>query len=213
MNKTQGNYYQMYLSTQVYMDEKTTMWNSIPRIVAYKNDFNELITRISELTVIAHQSVGVTERKIQLKTSISHKLAILSGAIQAFAYETDNMDLLKKTKVVKSDVQRQKDTDLVAFVKAVLTLVEQYLSELADFGVTEQMLSEVNVLLDDFNSLIGKPRAIMNNKFVALSTLEQLFDETNGLLNNKLDKLMLMFEETGNGFYEGYKRSRTIVDR
>ncbi len=213
MNKEQGNYYQMHLNVQGYMDEQTIVWSKIPRIVSYKTDFDALLTRITEVGELSKSTVAVTERKSQLKRAIGAKLAMLSGAIQAFAYEKDDMDLVKKVSITKSVIEKMKDQEIDATVKSILNPIQENLTELADFGVREEMATELHTTLDDFNALIGKPRAIMNNKYVALDTLEQLFNEVNGLLINKLDKLMLMFKETENGFYDGYERSRVIVDR
>jgi len=53
---------------------------------------------------------------------------------------------------------------------------------------------------------------IRNQAFAAMSKLDELFDATNDLLNNKMDKLMLRFSETNPEFYEEYQRARTIVD-
>ena len=61
-------------------------------------------------------------------------------------------------------------------------------------------------------ALIGQPRSIRNKAFAAMNVLEELFDTTNGLLNNKLNKLMIRFKFTHTEFYSEYQRARTIVD-
>jgi len=53
---------------------------------------------------------------------------------------------------------------------------------------------------------------ILNNKYVALDAIDQLFDECNALLKNRMDNIMLMFRESNPDFYNGYERARTIVD-
>lgn len=213
MNKEQGNHFQMHLNVQGYMDEQTVVWSKIPRIVSYKNDFDALLTRISEVAELAQSTVAVTERKNILKKGIGAKCAILSGAMQAFAYEKGDMDLVKKVSITRSVIEKMKEQDIDASVKSMLNLLRKNLEELADYGVNEQMAIELETTLEDFNALIGKPRTLMNKKYVALDTLDKLFTETNELLKNKMDKLMLMFKETENGFYDGYERSRVIVDR
>lgn len=207
------NYFNMFLNTQDYLDEKSATWSTIPRIVSYKNDFDALLLRIMEMQKKAQGNVAVTERKNQLKRVIAIKTAIVAGALQAYAYETGNMDLVHKTKIAPSSIEKMKEVEVDALVHAILTQVQIYLAELADYGVTDALVTEISTTLDDFNALIGKPRALLNTKYVALSTLDQLFDEANGLLNNKMDKLMLMFKDSGTDFYEGYERSRVIVDR
>ncbi len=205
MNKTQSKHFRMFLNTQGYADEQTNVWNKIPRVVTYKNDFDELLARISEVSKVAMEGVGVTERKTQLKKILGIKVAQLSGVMLAYAYEIDDMDLLKKVKTTESDIDRLKEADVESKVATIVKITEKYLSSLADFGVTPDLLTELSTTLDEYNALIGKPRIIMNKKYVALSSLDELFDEVNALLKNKLDKIMLMFKYNSNGFYEGYE--------
>ena len=78
--------------------------------------------------------------------------------------------------------------------------------------ITEEMITEVETSLDDFKAMIGLPRTIRNQAFAAMNVLEELFDTTNDLLKNKLDKLMIRFEYTNLEFYSEYQRAQTIVD-
>ena len=86
------------------------------------------------------------------------------------------------------------------------------LKALADFGVSKEILTEINTSMEEYRVLIGKPRSILNTKFVALDAVDQLIDEGNALLRDKMDNMMLMFRESNPEFYNGYERARTIVD-
>ncbi|MBI9067257.1 MAG: hypothetical protein JEZ09_08190 [Salinivirgaceae bacterium] len=212
MNKTQQNHYRMFLATQDYLDAQTPVWSTIPRVVTYKNDFDELLTRISELSETASSSVSVTERKKQLRSALSIKISKLSGAMQAYCYDSDNLDLLKKITFSQTDVMRFKEQELDEKIANFLNIMTEHLSNLADFGITNDMVVEASTTHNEFSVLIGKPRVMINNKYIAISNLSQLFDAANALLKQKLDKLMLMFKDSNSGFYEGYERSRVIVD-
>lgn len=212
MNKKQGNYYRMFLTTQNYLEDQLPVFQAIPKIKAYKDELDALLVCISEVEQ-THGTIALTKRKRQLKYAIAMKLSILSGALQAFAFESEDMDLVKSVKITKSELKKMKDLEIDAKVNAILRLAKQFLAELSDFGITESMLIEISNLLIDFNALIGKSRVFMINKYVALHSLEQLFVDVNSLLINKLDKLMLRFKEANTGFYEGYERNRVIVDR
>lgn len=213
MNKVQLKHESMFLNTQGFLDENTDVWSSIPRAVSTKNDFDALLMRIRELAGIVQTPIGVTELKAKLKKVLSIKLTRIVGALLALAYEIDAMDLVNKLKLSPSEIGRLKDLEMNALVALILTLLEKYATELADYGITTEQGTELATSFDDFNELIGKPRAILNNKYTAMSMLEQVFDEVNALLNNKMDKIITMFKYSHIEFYEGYKRSRVIVDR
>jgi len=120
---------------------------------------------------------------------------------------------VKKAGVSRTDVLRYADADLDARVRAITSLAQENLAGLAEYGVSEGMITEILSSVEEFNGLIGKPRSILNSKYTAMSTVEQLIDEGNSLLKNQVDKLMLIFRESNPEFYEGYQRARTIVDR
>ncbi len=211
MNKEQGIYFNMFLAVQAYLDEQTGVWSAIPRVTTYKNNVDELISRITEKSEAARAGVSVSDRKDALKTGIAVKLSSLSGALQAYAYDKGDTDLAEKVKVSKSDIIQTKDADMDAVVKRVLNEARTSLNELTDFGVTADVCDEIQTSLDEFQALIGKPRHILNKKYVTLETLDNLFDECNDLLRNRMDNIMLMFRESQPEFYQGYERARTIV--
>jgi hypothetical protein len=213
MNKTQTNYFNMFLNVQEFFNDNSQIWSNIPRTVSYKNDFDEIIVLLREKSGVSIESISVSNKKDKLKEQIAQKTSAILGILTAFAHEKDDMDLAKQVDLSKSAILRLKDTELVPKVTFFISIARQYIEELADFGLSEASLTELEAMADEFNGLIGKPRSIRNKKFVALSEVEQLINEGNNLLKNKLDKLMLMFRESNPAFYDGYHRARVIVDR
>jgi hypothetical protein len=213
MNKTQINHFNMFLNTQGFMDDNTTKWNSIARLTEIKNDFDEIITRISAKSQDAVTMMGVTGKKEALRSQIGLKISAVSGVLQAFAYDKGDTDLAGKVKATKSDIERMREQDINGFVRAIISIAQENIQELAGFGINESNLTETLTSLEEFNALIGKPRSILNKKYATLDTIEKLFDEGNALLNNKLDNIMLIFRESDPEFYNGYERARVIVNK
>ena len=212
MNKKQRNYFRMFIGTQEFLDNKTTTWSPIKRIVVYKNDLDEVIERISSKSEEASSLVGVSGRKETLKNIIAIKGSSLSGSLQAFAYDKGDSDLAEKVEASKSDIIRMKEEELGSFIKVLVDTANQNIKALADFGVSKEILTEIKTSMEEYKKLIGKPRSILNTKYVALDAVDQLFDGGNALLRDKMDNMMLMFRESNPEFYNGYERSRTIVD-
>lgn len=213
MNKGQTNHFNMFLSVQEFLNDNSSVWSSTPRIVTYKNDVDEIIVLLREKSGISIDSISVSGKKEKLKEQIAQKTSALLGILTAFAHEKDDMDLVKQVNVSKSSVLKLKDTELVPKVTFFISIARQYIEDLADFSLSEASLTELEAMADEFNGLIGKPRSIQNKKFVALAEVDELINEGNNLLKNKLDKLMLMFRESNPAFYDGYQRARVIVDR
>ena len=88
-------------------------------------------------------------------------------------------------------------------VKPLIYIARENLEQLVDFVVTEEIVSDLETSLDDFKVLIGQPRVIRNQAFAAMDKLDELFDATNKLLKEKLDKIMIRFEYSDTEFYPG----------
>ncbi|MGQ1947629.1 hypothetical protein ACT3CD_11085 [Geofilum sp. OHC36d9] len=212
MNKTQTNQFRMFLSTQSFLDSNASTWSSIPRIVTYKNGFDEIISRIQSKNESSHLNVGVTQQKGQLKETIAAKTSMLSGILQIIASEQGDEDLVNAVKITRSEIIKLRESDLSATVKNITVKAEENIEALAEFGVTPEVITGINASVDDYNALIGEPRTILSQKYAALSNIEELFDEGNSILKLKLDNSMLLFRENQEEFYQGYLNARTIVD-
>ena len=213
MNTNQNKHLRMYLNTQTALDNHTNKWNTLPVMVAKKNEYDELIQRIigqNEKTNPA--SKGVTESKDMVRNGLTEKVVSLAGTMQAFAAVNEDPILAEKVGLSKSDLMRCRETDLEAMVVPVITEARNHLEALTDYLVTEDMIVEVETSLDNFKALIGQPRTIRNKAFVAKTVLTDLFTQTDELLTNQFDKLMLRYRLTDNDFYEEYTRARVIVD-
>jgi hypothetical protein len=202
----------MFIGTQEFLDNETTTWSAIKRIVSYKNDLDEIITRITSKSDEAGSLFGIGERKETLKAQIAVKGSSLSGAIQAFAYDSGDTDLAVKVKASKSEIHKMNEEDLGTYIHMLVETTNGNLKTLADFGVSKEILTEIKTTMEEYKALIGKPRSILNTKYVALDAVDQLFDEGNVLLRNKMDNMMLLYCESNPDFYNGYERARTIVD-
>ncbi len=202
----------MFLSTQSFLDANATVWNGMPRMVNYKNMFDEIISRIQAKSESTRQGVGVTQQKEQLKEAIATKASMLSGILQIIAAEQNNNDLASAVKMTKSDLTLSKEADIGAAVKNLIAKANENTATLAEFGITPEVITELTTRVDDFNALIGKPRTILSQKYSALSNIEELFGEGNRVLKLNLDNSMLIFRESQTEFYQGYQNARKIID-
>lgn len=212
MNNKQGNYFRMFLGMQDFLNEQTAIWSPITVVVKYKNNLDEIISRIAEKSALSQEGVGIKERKDQLRSVLALKLSNLSGVLQAFAVEMEDADLANAVKANRSELLAMKESEVDPFALKITGVAQKNMDALVDYGITESYITEILTTLADFNQLIGKPRSILNQKYVTLESLDELINEGNTLLREKIDKIMLMFRERNPEFYKGYERARTIVD-
>ena len=145
--------------------------------------------RITTKSDDAGALLSVTNRKETLRKLINIKVSSLSGAITAFAHDIENLDLAAKIKASMSGVDKMKDEELVVFAKVLADTAELHATELADFGVSAEAITEIKTTMQEYGALIGKPCSILNTKYVTLDAIDELFDAGNKLINNKMTTL------------------------
>ncbi len=82
-----------------------------------------------------------------------------------------------------------------------------------DYGVTEEQITDLNNSSDRFLVINGQPRQYRIAQIQASLGLSELFEQTSGLLNNKVDKVIKCFKTTNTDFYSGYISARVIVGK
>ena len=111
-----------------------------------------------------------------------------------------------------SKLYKAKDIDFPNQVAGITAEASSHLAELADYGVLQEQLTDIESSLDDFRELVGMPRSVRSQVGSAKTSPGALIDEVNGMLKEQLDKVMMQFRLTDATFYEGYQRARVIVD-
>ncbi|PIB35794.1 hypothetical protein BFP72_10505 [Reichenbachiella sp. 5M10] len=206
------NRYQMALSTQNYLDTHNGTWSAIPIINTFKASLDELIQGMKEqLKRVGESTKGYTEDKNVLKEQISNKVAVLSGALSAYAMVSDDHDLHQNAYLTKSDVLKLRDTELPERLSHLADLLTEHLTALVDYGVTEAQVTDLTSSVDDYRETVGLPRLKMTATNLAKRSINELMDDISGLFTEKMDKVMLQFQWSNPSFYAGYKSARTIV--
>ncbi|MBN1184375.1 MAG: hypothetical protein JXB49_18940 [Bacteroidales bacterium] len=213
MNLDQTKHFRMYENVQLTLDDNTVIWNGVPVIVKTKNNFDELIQRIQYLNEKAgNSSTSVAITKDNLRKSLVNKITLLAGKLFVLGEITGDEELKAMGDISRGELHKARETDMDALIRPVIKKCMERINDLTDYGLTDNQVTEATTTLDSFNALIGQPRNILNKVYAAKNQMDELIDESMDLLNNRLDKLMLMFQHTHPGFYEQYQRARVIVD-
>lgn len=213
MNKDQNNRLDMYEAVHTYLDANTDKWNGVPVLITFKNELSDLLSNIRE-----HQDnqeaakVFLGANKTNQKRFVSEKADILNDALEAYAAIEGNAELEQKAAKSFSDLNRLRNQDFVTIITETITLLEQHLEALADYGVTADQITDLKNTFDQFLMLQGQPRQYRIAGKQATLNLAELFENTSALLANKMDKVMKRFKRTDTNFFNGYEAARVIVN-
>ncbi|WP_103068809.1 hypothetical protein [Aquimarina sediminis] len=212
MDQRQINRLEMYQAVQTFMDTHTNIWNSVPILVNFKNEFDELLIQINENKDSQEASrVYLGHNKTTQKRFVSEKGDILNDALEAYAAVEGNAVLEQKAAKSFTDLYKLRNQDFVTVMTETIELLDQNVAPLGDYGVTEDQVTDLKTSFDSFLVLNGEPRQYRIAQKQATTNLSDLFDQTTTLLTNKLDKVIKRFKRTDPTFYNGYLAARVIV--
>lgn len=204
----------MYDTVIAFLDTHAEKWSSIPKVGEFKNEFSNSVVQIDEAQRAQMDAqVFVGKNKKQLKSTIAQKADILNDSLEAFALVTGDRKLVGKMSKSYSDLNRMRNNEFIPAVKEVITEVENHSDPLqTEYGVAAEQVEDLKNDFDDFLAINGQPRAYQIASVQATKELGQLFDDASGTLENKLDKVMKIFQRRDANFYNGYLAAREIVD-
>lgn len=213
MNARQKSRAEMLATTRAFLDQNTEVWSSVPIIANVKTQLDGVIQEI-----IHHQEaqeasqVFLGSNKLALKKAVAEKADILNDILASYAEIEDNAALLEKSNKSFSDFNRLPYQDFQTVVKETIQLLDDNLASLADYGVSEDQVTDLKNSFDDFMSISGEPRLYKVASVQATKALEDLFTQASDLLKSKLDRLMKRYKTANTNFYNGYVASRVLVN-
>lgn len=212
MDQRQINRLEMYQAVNTYLDANTAAWNGVPILVTLKNELDTYLVNIQTQQKgqeAARVYLGVN--KTTQKRFVAEKADILNDALETYAAINNLAELEQKAAKTFTDLYSTRNQDFITILSETITLLEQQLENLTDYGVTADQITDLKNSMDQFLALNGQPRQYRIAEKQATLQMEDLFEQTTTLLNNKIDKVMKRFKNANNDFYNGYVSARTIV--
>jgi len=211
MRQTDENFVSMCKAVQDVLKKHSTVWTPI---VAFKNQamsFFELMTEIAECmegTEIV--STGATQDKKNAEMKAVALTVNLAKRGSIYALDRDNLELHDQLRVSKTTLLRRPDTMTLAKLRDIHDRLNALISELADYGVLPEDLSELHNLTNAYEALVVRPRMlIVERKTYNQDMIPSLLSSIREVLY-KMDSLVNLFEESA--FNQEYKHARIVID-
>jgi len=213
MNDRQSSKLTMYLSVQEFLNENKAAWEKIPAYAGGKTAFDNAITEIQKtITVQTDNTKGITQDKAAKREMLIQIALAVSSAIQSYATVAKNKTLYQSMKFTKSMLDEMKDAELPVKTALIEETGKKYLSSLADFNVTPEVLVALKKAIDDFVEYNSLPKIAKGNKGVYTQNLKKQFLEADDILHNVLAKLTVQFKITNPAFYYEFLNAMEIYD-
>lgn len=196
-----------------FLDENPAI---VATVVAFQTAVNALKDKIAAIDDIAELSslsiVGITADKRFSKESLCQLTADIAGMIYAFAVDTKNNALKEEVNLSISRLKRKGDTELLQICQAIHDRAEENKGSLGDYGITNEMIAELQTAIDNYAAASPKPRTAIGKRKTRKEIEKQLFKELDEILNDRMDALSGKFRKSHPEFYQTYQNLREIID-
>ena len=213
MNDSENNKYRMYLSTEKTLDESETLWMGVPALVSAKASLSTNIAAIGGYsTQLVSDGTGQTIVKKQSRDLLENAILKISGGLVAYCTAENLVSQRKDINFKPSQLVRAKDIELYNMAAALLNVALPVKTFLAPYLITEADIEELDALHTAFLKSIPGKRDSVGSAIAARIAMRLLFKETDVLIKDRLDNLVVIFRFAKLEFYTKYCSARVIVD-
>lgn len=212
MNANQEAKLKMYRTTESYCDANPTI---VAANVAFQAAFNSFKANIKSIIDTAQADdvplTGITADKNNSKQKLIQMTAETAGVIYAYAATVGDNTLKMAVSFTVSDLTRMREDSLAARCQSVRDAGAANLAALKDYGITQATLDNLQTQIDTYSADTPKTRTAISQRKTTTANLAALFDETDRLLKDRMDKLVLTFKAANPDFVQTYEATRRII--
>lgn len=213
MTKGEENKLSMYKGVQEVLTNNSDIHSAIPVIGEALTSFSGIIGAIDQVNFDFQGSTkGATADKVAKEEVLINQATKLANVLFVFAVKTKNNALKEEFKFSKSYLEKLRDTDLLNKCTQIINTAQNYLTELANYGVSEATITDAQTAYDNFASAFNAQAEKMAERSSEREKLTTLFNDADNVLYEELDPMMELFIDSNPDFYNAYQSARVIKD-
>jgi Carboxypeptidase regulatory-like domain len=213
MNAKQNAKFRMYRATETHCSDNLEITKNMPAFTAAFNNFKAKLTEITGTTQQRSSVlVGITTDKNVSRQNLGKQASDAAGMIFAFASVIGNNTLKQQVNVSETKLVQTNEEQFVSRCQNIHAKGTEHLAMLADYGITEQTLNNLQSAIDEYVAKSPKSRTAKSSRKTMTANLSQLFREADIILKEQMDKLVVVFRAEHPDFVKTYEATRIIID-
>lgn len=212
MTNKQESYLKMSLASVNYLNANGEITISLPQFATYFDEIQTANGQIKlELVKQEADNSGDTIAKKQLRGTLILQAGDISRRVVAYATNSNNIGLLNLVNYKDSDLKKSSDQKLVSSCRVIFENASIYVDLLTDYGVTAEMITNLQTTINVLNNTIPNGRLSTTNSGEATKRLSDLFKtlRTNWA---KIDTLVEIVRTSQPHFYNEYTKVRMVIE-
>jgi hypothetical protein len=135
----------------------------------------------------------------------------IGGPVTAFAAKTSNRELKAKVDFRMSALLGGRDKSSRDMCQAIHAAATSVVDQLGDYNITTASLKALQQKIDAYDEILTKPREARASTKTVTRQLAEAFDETDQLLEERMDNLIEGFCAVDPSFVADYENAHRIV--
>ncbi|MEI6822471.1 MAG: hypothetical protein WCL51_11075 [Bacteroidota bacterium] len=153
---------------------------------------------------------GYAEKKQNAKEESVKGAMVMSGFIYAFAYDKGETVLQREMDLVKTSFEQKGEISLT-LLRRVRSLASTNKLELADYGMTDLMLSEYSANVDAFELEMNTSKSAIGHRKFDTEGLDSELTAADVIIENSIERVMRHFETTNPEFFSEFTSANKDV--
>ncbi len=213
MDKKFSNKLRMFKAVLALLMTNLKVWEMIPDVVTDVDELKLMVDEIETTQLLTSTELtGQSDEKETVQETLILTILSVSSALMARADRTSNEVLAAKVNFSESALRGQRDQQQLITGRKIADLAEEDLEGLISSGITIDQVTALREQTDQFEALLPVNRISVAERKAANARLKTLFKQTDKLLQNRLDRMMVRYETEDPAFYAAYKNARMIPD-
>ena len=203
----------MYLTTDKTLEENEAIWTGMPAITAAKTRLNSNVSAISNYSYMReNDSTGETLVKHQSRTDLEKAIQKIIGGMIGYTTAENLIALRQNINYQPWQLTHARDNELCDIATAVYMAALPCKEKLIPFMVTDEDFVALDTLKTEYPKTIPGKRVAGGANTAAKEAMKLLFKDTDKLLKDTLDNLMIIYRVPQPEFYSKYLVARVVVE-
>ncbi|MDR1458742.1 MAG: hypothetical protein LBI60_00785 [Bacteroidales bacterium] len=214
MTDRQNSKLNMYQTTIDTCNEHRNLLIEIPVFDKAFSDFEITINniRITEQEQEKNARKSASLEKGDYEGKLVNYSIKVANILYVYAFDNKLLSLLTEASVNKSNFYNEEGNKKLSLAKNIFQTANNIAPNLAPYGVTTELLDNLRKAILGYEENIVKPRDATVQQKKHTQSLKLLFATADSLLYDKLDKLIVLFKDSNQDFYNEYISARNIIN-
>lgn len=213
MNAGQEAKLNMYRVVEQYCDDNSAIVSTVLGFQTAVTNFKaKIASLIGSEQLSAVPLTGIALEKTVSKKDLCQLAADVASMVYAFADATSNITLREEVNFPYSKLKETRDDLLAPRCQNICDSGNANMPAVKDYGLTTTILAELQAAITDYAAKTPKPRTAVSNRKTQNANIKALIADTDAVLKNRMDKIVVAFRALHPDFVTGYDSNRIIID-